>query len=49
MKEETGLICLRQIRGDNYCALRAVLFKALSSGISILAGFQMNMRTDDVC
>jgi len=48
VKEETGLTCIRQIRGDNYCALRAVLFKALSSGISILAGFQMNMRADDI-
>ncbi|XP_065072302.1 uncharacterized protein LOC135696738 isoform X2 [Rhopilema esculentum] len=40
VQDETGLECIRVIRGDNYCALRAVLFQSLSSGIDILANFR---------
>lgn len=44
VKDETGLICIRRIRGDNYCALRAVIFKILSSGIDILSEFKDNHK-----
>ena len=49
MKDETGLICIRRVRGDNYCALRAVLFKALSSGVDILGGISKDIAIEEVC
>ncbi len=32
-----GLQHLRQVRGDNYCAIRAVLYQALVGGVDVTA------------
>eukprot|EP00794_Sanderia_malayensis_P016756 gene16756-18450_t len=40
VKHNTGYEYIRRIRGDNYCSIRAVLFKTLSSGIDTLKRFR---------
>ena len=35
---------LRQIRGDNYCSIRAVLFQALVGGLPILNKFEIGKK-----
>lgn len=41
MAESLGLKHLRQIRGDNYCAVRATLFQVLSQGLQLPSGEQV--------
>ena len=41
----TGCHHLRQIRGDNYCAIRAVLFQALAGRLPILNLFASDEKT----
>lgn len=41
----TGCHHLRQIRGDNYCAIRAVLFQALAGRLPILNLFASDKKT----
>lgn len=51
ISSRTGCNHLRQIRGDNYCAIRAVLFQALAGRIPILNLFACEEKTklEKVC
>ena len=44
----SGCEYLRRIRGDNYCALRAALFQALSEGVDILTRWQREPNITEV-